>query len=40
VEDFKKQLVRMNEIYQIMGAAVSEGISNGLKGLIDDSFKD
>ncbi|CAG5074581.1 hypothetical protein DYBT9623_05268 [Dyadobacter sp. CECT 9623] len=40
VEDVKKQMVRMDEIYQIMGAAVSEGNSNGLKGLIDDSFKD
>ena len=40
VEDVKKQIARMDEIYQIMGAAVSEGNSNGLKGLIDDSFKD
>ena len=40
LEDVKKQLARMDEIYHIMGATVSEGNSNGLKGLIDDSFKD
>ncbi|OJV19762.1 MAG: hypothetical protein BGO21_22135 [Dyadobacter sp. 50-39] len=40
VEDVRKQLKRMDEIYQIMGAAVSDDSSNGLKGLIADSFKD
>ena len=40
VEDVKKQISRMDEIYQIMGTTVSDGNSSGLKGLIDDSFND
>jgi ferritin-like metal-binding protein YciE len=40
VEDVRKQILRMDEIYQIMGAEVSDGNSSGLKGLISDSFKD
>lgn len=40
VEDVSRQMLRMDEIYQIMGATVSDGSSGGLTGLIDDSFKD
>jgi ferritin-like metal-binding protein YciE len=40
VEDVKKQILRMDEVYQIMGASVSSSSSGGLKGLINDSFSD
>ncbi|RYG40605.1 MAG: DUF892 family protein [Chitinophagaceae bacterium] len=38
IEIVKNQRQRMEIIYDIMDAQVSEGNINGLKGLIDDSF--
>lgn len=40
VEDVKEQISRMDEIYQMMAAEVSEAACNGLKGLVEDSFND
>ncbi len=40
IESVKNQILRMEEIYRIMPATFSEYDSNGLKGLINDSFND
>jgi len=40
VEDVKEQISRMDEIYQMMAAEVSEAACSGLKGLVEDSFND
>lgn len=40
VEDVKKQISRMNEIYDLLETSYSDGDPNGLKGLIEDSFRD
>jgi ferritin-like metal-binding protein YciE len=40
VEDVKKQVSRMDEIYQIMAAEISDAGCNGMKGLVEDSFHD
>ena len=40
IEIVRNQRERMRDIYQIMGAEISSGRVNGLKGLIDDSFEE
>ncbi len=40
VESVKNQIERMDEIYQILPAEYSNADSGGLKGLVEDSFKD
>jgi ferritin-like metal-binding protein YciE len=40
VEGVRKQVVRMDEIYEIMPAAFSDADSGGLRGLVNDSFND
>lgn len=38
VDDVSKQMARMELIYTLMDATISDGSINGLKGLVDDSF--
>ncbi|MCE7039085.1 DUF892 family protein [Dyadobacter sp. CY312] len=40
IESVKNQIVRMEEIYMIMPAAFSKLDSNGLEGLVEESFED
>ncbi|TDE17282.1 DUF892 family protein [Dyadobacter psychrotolerans] len=40
VEGVKNQIERMDEIYEILPAEFLESDSSGLKGLVEDSFKD
>ncbi|MCE6992969.1 DUF892 family protein [Dyadobacter sp. CY323] len=40
IEDVKQQIERMKQIYEMLPVDFSEVHSNGLKGLIDDSFND
>jgi ferritin-like metal-binding protein YciE len=39
-EEVQKQIERLNEIYNLMNILPSYSDSNGLVGLVDDSFKD
>jgi len=40
IEEVKKQIARMDKIYDILGTSYSDADPNGLKGLIEDSFQD
>jgi ferritin-like metal-binding protein YciE len=40
LEDVKKQVARMDEIFEIMHASVSSENSNALESLVEDSFLD
>lgn len=40
LKDVKNQILRMDEIFEIMQASVSSESSNALKSLVEDSFKD
>ena len=40
IEEVKKQITRMDKIYDILGTSYSDADPNGLKGLIEDSFRD
>ncbi|SEJ40491.1 Ferritin-like metal-binding protein YciE [Dyadobacter koreensis] len=40
IEEVKKQISRMDEIYDILDISYIDANPNGLKGLIEDSFQD
>lgn len=40
IDDVRGQILNMEKIYQIMQATASTASSLGLKGMLDDSFKD
>ncbi|MHA4741313.1 DUF892 family protein [Dyadobacter sp. MSC1_007] len=40
VEDVKEQISRMDEVYRIMAAEISDADCNGLKGLLENAFND
>jgi ferritin-like metal-binding protein YciE len=40
MEDVEKQIARMEIIYNILDAEISQGNCNGLAGLVDDAFAD
>ena len=40
ITDVKKQITRMNMVYDLLGTSSKNGTHSGLTGLVDDSFKD